>query len=172
MQAVRPPGQLAVQPPKRQDWPAGQALPQLPQSVALKERSTQWPRQSTRSGGQTHCPPLQSCPPWQAAPQAPQFLLSVWLSRQWPAQSVRDGAQLPTHWPFEQTSPVGQTSPQLPQSFGALAGSTQTPPQLMSPGGQAQLPFTQIVPLEQRLPHEPQFPSLVLGSMHVLLQSS
>lgn len=48
----------------------------------------------------------------------------------------------------------------------------QPPPQLRSPGGQAQVPFWQVVPFWQALPQPPQFRSSVWGSMQAPLQAS
>src|SRR5689334_19180607 len=64
------------------------------------------------------------------------------------------------------TSPVEQAVVQLPQCCGSEVRSAHTVPHCVSPIGQPQVPWLQLLPLGQTLPQLPQ----LLGSFITLVQ--
>jgi hypothetical protein len=104
--------------PARHTWLPGQALPHIPQWLALVLKSTHalaaaqkvWP-----VVGQRQVPIEHSCVGLQRRPHIPQFAASVWRFAQLPEQLVWPVTQSTRHIPSEQTSPEAHMRPQAPQ---------------------------------------------------------
>jgi hypothetical protein len=106
----------------------------------------------------------------------PQFSGSVLVSVQPVLQSVSPAVQTEfVHWPFTQEL-MEQTMPQPPQLAGSFVRSEHCAPPMRPPrglplqrtwgGAQVQVPFTQLSPVAQAFPQEPQ----LLVSVWVLVQ--
>jgi hypothetical protein len=78
--------------------------------------------------------------------------------------------QVSVHLPFVQSCAPMQRFPQEPQLFGSVDSLTHTPPHEFCPGGQAQVPFTQVDPGPQATPHAPQLKSSLCRFTQALLQ--
>ncbi len=149
--------------------PAGQTLPQLPQSDRSVLRFTQAQPQSDSPGWQTSVQLQTPC--WQtsfgpqALPQPPQSWESVCGSMQLPEQrSWPEGQLVPVHCPATQ-EPWVQITPQPPQLSGSFSRFEQSwkPKSLQrtSGGRQAQAPFEHCWPMGQALKQPPQLPGSV-----------
>lgn len=130
----------ATQRPAVQVWPAGHAIPQLPQLAALDWVSTHAPPQQAR--------PIVHAgmvPQWQRA-SAPHISPAAHAGEQPPA----------THVPEEHVWPAAHAFPHAPQLLVLVRASTQVVPQQVCPVGQviahAAGPVSRIVPLSRDPP--------------------
>src|SRR5262249_17257671 len=134
-----------------------QAWPQLPQLLLLDLVSMQLPLQSCWPAMvQVQEPPLQEEPPLQTEQLDPQWAESVFELQALSLHIVLpEPHPVDDHEPLLQTWPVLHLLPQLRQL--SVFDGTQEPLHESRPLVQLQLPFWQLVPLLQVLPHPPQF---------------
>jgi hypothetical protein len=113
------------QTPEKQNWLAGQTLPQVPQLMELPEVSTQAAPHSLSDPAQplAHLLCEHTIPVPHAVPHAPQFFGSEVVSTQAFEQVVCPARQPQT--PALQACPLAQTLPHLPQLAGSVAVRTQ-----------------------------------------------
>lgn len=150
-----------------QTWPAGHAVPQLPQLAPSEPVSTQAPEQATSGLWQTHEPELHCCPTWHETPQPPQFVgLCNGLTHP-SGQAMSPVGQ--EHEPLTQAVPGGHTLPQAPQLLGSLAANTQVAAHGICPAAQPLAPPPSPIPPDaappEGLPPSP-LPSPFSGLPH------
>jgi hypothetical protein len=181
---ARPDPHVIEQVPVLHTEPPMQAVPQLPQSMALVWRLTHVrrpmkPVHAVSPAGQAQVPPVHVPPVGHALPQAPQSALLVWrFTQAMPpmpmpmpaAQAVSPVGQPMVHVPFTHVSPPGQRVPQDPQLRGSVPVLVHAPSQLVSPPPHTQAPLVQLPPVPHWVPHAPQSRGSVVRSTHALLQ--
>jgi hypothetical protein len=169
----------AAQPqaPAAQAWPAGHAMPQVPQfsgSVVTSTHRDSAPVPHTISGAghaSLHEPPTHDSPSGHSVPQAPQFESSTMVSTQAAPQRISPAIhEDAAHDPPMHVSSGPQLRPQVPQFALSLWTSMQPSPQSASPAPHAimarQVPDEQLSSIEHMFPHVPQ----LFRSVFVLTQ--
>lgn len=154
--AVVPAGHEVTQAPALHSWLCGHALPQPPQLATSAVMSTQTLPHRVLPAGQAHWPRVQVVPAVHVMPQPPQLSSSLAKVTQAAPHSESPFPHMVRQRPRLHTSALLQAMPQPPQLRGSLRVSVQLPAHSNSGSGQAQAPFTQLVPAEQTLPHAPQ----------------
>lgn len=164
---------------------AGQGESQLPPQLASDKLLSQKSPQACVPGGQTHAPPVHWAPLGHGAPQLPQFWGSVCSLTHAVPQRVSPGLQtqvahmqsvpqlsdpLPSHaWVAPGPhifSPVQLDQVDQTPSVQVRVSEPHLPHAWVMGPWHVQTPVTQVEPAAQALPHPPQFPGSVSGSMH------
>ncbi len=182
-QFVWPAPQTTVHAPATHDFPAGHAVPQVPQLPGSESRRTQALPHGEKGAAQVmpHRLPWQTAPPLggtgHALPQPPQLPAFEVVSTQAPLQEMVPVGHRSRHWPPEQALFAPHFTPQPPQLFGSIPVAMQALPQRVSPALQlkSQVPRAQTATASagatQALPQAPQFIGSAFPSTQALPQS-
>jgi hypothetical protein len=163
---------VALQVPWLQACPLVQVVPQAPQLVGSRRRSTQTPLHRSWPAGHWHLPEPQNEPPVHRTPHPPQLSLLDWTSTQAPPQAVRPAEHAARHLPDTHAGvPAAQAALQAPQWPGLFEVSTQVPPQSVVPVGHPQAPSTHALPPVHALPQVLQLAGSELVSVQAPLHA-
>jgi hypothetical protein len=162
--------------PPEQVWLLLQAFPHLPQLLLSVCVLVQVDPHCVSPAPQAHMPPLHVPPCAHWFPQLPQLKASVCKSTHELLQLVSVAPEELVVQLAEQVPPLHagvppsawQTLPQRPQLFVSFSTEVHALLQIISPAGQLQRPFWQVVLLPQLVPQEPQFALSVVRSTQAL----